>query len=168
MKNKTLIAVAVAIPLLATSIGALAFGGPQGGKGQRDFCSADMSRGLQQLDLSDAQKKEIDTLRENFRAESAQDNVTRQAVRDTHREAMHALMLAPEFDHEAAQQLAQQMTGQQQQRRIEMLEQRHALMSVLTDEQKQTLLEQQQNNMETYQDRKGKRDGRRQNCRDWW
>ncbi len=145
MKKTTIIATAIVLPLLATSASAFAFGGGQGNKGHhgdkggRGSCEVSTQKLLRKLDLTDEQKAELKTLRESQREVMKTDRAENKDTRKAHREAVEALMLSADFDEAAAQALAEEMTEQQQQRHLNRLEQGHAVMSVLTEEQKAEL-----------------------------
>ncbi len=67
---KKLILAAVVLPLTLGTASAFAFGGKDHHKGPRDECGPGMDRGImRQLDLTDAQKEQLNELREANRAE---------------------------------------------------------------------------------------------------
>ena len=96
------------------------------------------NRGIwQDLDLTEAQQSQLDTLRETYREQRLQ-------ARDGFQQKMGALLTQPEFDEAAATELVnampqhgQKMHGQG----IERARHMHAMMQVLTPEQQQTFLD---------------------------
>nr|WP_159063657.1 CpxP family protein [Thaumasiovibrio occultus] len=140
--KKTVIAATFAVPLLLTSVAAMAFGGSHGGHqgGREGGCGMNDRQVWQQLEITDAQKEELQQLRETFREQRGEPG-ERAEARAEQREAMQALMMSDTFDEAKAQALVTQMTEQHQERQLAMLKQRHEMMSVLTDEQKSQLVE---------------------------
>nr|WP_087023504.1 CpxP family protein [Thaumasiovibrio subtropicus] len=160
MKKRTILATAIALPLVMTSATAVAFGGGhQGGKGQ---CQANPHKMLRQLDLTAEQKTELKALRETHRAEMKEDRQNNRDTRQAHREAMQALMLSADFDEVAAEALAAEMSERHQQRQVEMMSKRHQMLSILTDEQKTQLTELQEKRFERCQQKMESRGGNRQ------
>lgn len=98
----------------------------------------DTNRGIwQDLDLTEAQQSQLDTLRDTYRDQRLQ-------ARDGFRQKMGALLTQPEFDEAAATELfnampqhGRQMHGQG----IERARHMHAMMQVLTPEQQETFLD---------------------------
>lgn len=148
--TKKMILAAVALPLALGSAGALAYG--KGKHTEHQRCGLHSERGIvSQLNLTTEQQSQLKVLREAHR-QAMQDQRGR-GSRDemsTLREQERALMLSADFDRAAANDLAKQMVDKQVERRVNMLEKRHQMMSVLTDEQKTQLQTLQQECMEKH------------------
>ena len=150
--SKKLLLAAVVLPLTFGSVGAFA----EGGKGHKDREFApriglDMQL-IKKLDLSDEQKDELKALRKEAKEEH-------KAMReDRHqgpseemkqqRKAVTDLLLADTFDQAKANSIALEMATHQAERQVKMLEKQHQILSILTPEQKQKLLELQQERAE--------------------
>ncbi len=150
---KKLVLAAVVLPLTLSAAGALAYGGKNQQKGPRDECGPGMDRGImRQLDLTDAQRDQLQSLREANRAEMRGKNSADRDARIAERQAYHAkvqaLVLADSFDEAQATALAKEMVEQQTERRVQMLERRHKMFSVLTPEQKAELVKLQNERMQ--------------------
>ena len=132
MAKKVLLA-AVVLPLTMAASGAFAAGGPQGPKGDRTpggVCGPDGEQSiLQQLNLS---KRQTEQLKELHKKEH---KAMREEMKALHEEEQ-SIVLAKDFDQAKATQLAQKLVNLQVQRRVEMMQQRHDLMAILTPEQK--------------------------------
>lgn len=146
--------------------------GPRAEQGMNKHFSKDgLPRDLSELSLTDAQKDQIKQIMAQGQVDrpAAPDESQRAAFRSEiqqRRAAEQQLILAPTFDETAARQLVAQRAkkmDQRQQQRSEMelqhLKQRHDIMQVLTPEQRQQWLANQQK----HHDKKGdRRDDRRE------
>ena len=130
---KKVLLTAVVLPLTMAASGAFAAGGPQGPKGDRTpdgVCGPDGEQSiLQQLNLSKQQTEQLKALHQK------EHQAMRKEMKALHDEEQ-SIVLAKNFDQEKATQLAQKMVNLQVQRRVEMLQQRHDMMAILTPEQK--------------------------------
>ncbi|WP_370643682.1 CpxP family protein [Photobacterium sp. TLY01] len=135
---KTTVAMVLAVPMLLGSVSALAEGGKYHGKGHDGDCGGPRAEHgvMQSLDLTDAQKEQMRSLRESHKAEM-RDNMAqgRKAMKANH-DKMQALLLADNFDENAVRELAKQMSDQQIEHRVSMMKQRHDMLNILTPEQK--------------------------------
>ncbi|MGF1758136.1 CpxP family protein [Photobacterium sagamiensis] len=141
MTFKKVLVMAIALPLTLGSASALAYGGGGGGGhngGKHNGCNAqDGRKAFRALDLTDAQQEEMKSLREaNREAMIAQRQGPRAAMQANH-DQMQALMLADKFDDAAVRKLAQNMSVDQAEHRMAMLENRHTMLNILTPEQKE-------------------------------
>lgn len=179
MKKLTAVSAAVLMGLALTACSADRHDrGPRTEQGmKKDFKRGGMPRDLAELNLTDAQKAQIKQIMEQNRPQARQQG-QRPAPDDAQREqfrnqmqVQHAaeqqLILAPAFDEAAAKQLIAQENQQQaahlQQREathdafeLQQLKTRHAVMQVLTPEQRQQWLANQQKRQDA---RKGDRRG---------
>ncbi len=155
--TKKLVLMALIAPIALGSASVLAFGGGKGGHGPepRGFeqqCRGGGERGvMKQLNLSDEQKAQLKQMREQSRQAMKEEMQGQFAERQAEMKAFHAkeqqLVLADNFDAQAANALALEMAEKQAQMRVKMMNHRHDMLSVLSDEQKQqyvTLVEVQQ------------------------
>lgn len=138
--NKLVLA-AVVLPLTLGAAGAFAYGGKDQHKGHQDECGRGMDRGImRQLNLTDTQRDQLQSLRDANRAEMKGKYAAERDVRMAERQAYHAkvqaLVLADDFDEAQATALAKEMVEQQIERRVQMLEKKHQMLRVLTPEQK--------------------------------
>ncbi|MDF2154753.1 CpxP family protein [Vibrio sp. CAU 1672] len=139
---KKLVLATVALPLMLGTASAYAFGGKGHHFGPGEECGRGMERGLmRQLDLTDAQREQLQDLRSAHRAEMREQFAAGQGQRQAHHNRMQALMLADNFDQAEANALAQEMVDIQTERRVKMLERRHQMLSILTPEQKARFVE---------------------------
>lgn len=150
---KKMVLAAVILPLTLGTASAFAYGGKGHHKGQDGECGMGMDRGMmRQLDLTDAQKDQLDAMRDGNRAqmkEKRQGNFeANQAERQAHHAKVQALLLAENFDQAAANELAKQMAEKQAQRRVKMMEKQHQMLSILTPEQKAKFVELQNERMQ--------------------
>lgn len=88
----------------------------------------------QQLDLTDQQRQQIRELMQAHRA----------AKPTAQRDAMQALLDAPQFDEQAARDLLAQRTAQREQRQLAGLKLQHQIRQLLTSEQREQLQQLQQ------------------------
>ncbi|MDD1782078.1 CpxP family protein [Enterovibrio sp. ZSDZ35] len=147
--SKRIAATVIALPLMMGSMSAMAFGGGHHeGKGMMG--GKHLLRGVE---LTDVQKDELRTLREENREEmrAGKDNFRTQMMAE--RQQMQDLMLADNFDEAAVRGLAEKMSQQQVERRIEMAKKRHEMMSILTPEQKAQVKENMAKMAERHQKR---------------
>ncbi len=159
---KKLVLAAVVLPLTLGTAGAFAYGGKNQQKGPRDECGPGMDRGImRQLNLTDAQKDQLQTLRNEHRDEMRGKNSADRDARRAERQAYHAkvqeLVLADTFDEAQATALAKEMVEKQTERRVQMLEKRHQMLNILTPEQKTEFVKLQGERMQECSDRMQKR-----------
>ncbi|MER2498485.1 CpxP family protein [Vibrio neptunius] len=146
---KKLLLAAMILPLtLGTASAFAAKDHKKGSHGEFGF-----DRGImRQLDLTDAQKEHIKTLRETsktqMKAEFKQNFEAHHAEMQANKEKLQALVLADTFDQVAANELAKQMVEQQTERKVKMLEKQHQMLSILTPEQKTKYVELQKERAE--------------------
>lgn len=165
---KKLVLAAVVLPLTLGSAGAFAFGGKGPNKGPRDECGPGMDRGImRQLDLTDTQKDQLETLRnerrDEMRNKKADNRDARQAERQAYHAKVQALVLADNFDEAQATELAKEMVEKQTERRVEMLEKKHQMLNILTPEQKTEFVKLQEERMQECSERMQKRMNRQKN-----
>ncbi|EGQ7844928.1 CpxP family protein [Vibrio alginolyticus] len=159
---KKLVLAAVVLPLTLGAASAFAYGGKNHHKGPRDECGMGMDRGvMRQLDLTDAQKDQLKEMREankvEMKAKFADGKEARMAERQAHHAKVQSLLLADNFDEAQATELAKEMVERQTERRVQMLERKHQMLSVLTPEQKAKFVELQNERMQECGDRMHKR-----------
>lgn len=166
--TKTMILAAVALPLAIGSASVLAYGKGKHAEHQQQRCGLHSEKGIvNQLNLTTEQQNQLKALREAHR-QTMQDQRGRgsrddmSALRDQER----ALVLSADFDRAAANDLAKQMVDKQVERRINMLEKRHQMMSILTDEQKTQLQTLQQECMEKHHREGGEQRGHKHGSKD--
>lgn len=153
--------VLLAAPLAFGSVSAMAAGmGGHPGMGHMGAkCGMGMERGIwKQLDLTDAQKTQLQQLRQQDReAMKAGFKANMQEIRASH-EQMQKLVMADNFDQAAVKDLAQKMADKGVEAQVAMAKSRHDMFSVLTPEQKQEFSklqgEQHQQCMEKWQEMK--------------
>lgn len=166
--TKTMILAAVALPLAIGSASVLAYGKGKHAEHQQQRCGLHSEKGIvSQLNLTTEQQSQLKALREEHR-QAMQDQRGR-GSRDemsTFREQERALMLSADFDRAAANELAKQMVDKQVERRINMLEKRHQMMSILTNEQKTQLQTLQQECMEKHHREGGEPRGHKHGSKD--
>ncbi|POC01068.1 stress adaptor protein CpxP [Vibrio vulnificus] len=160
---KKMVLAAVVLPLTLGTASAFAFGGGKGHhKGPDGECGMGMERGMmRQLDLTDAQKEQLDAMRGSNRAQMKEMHQGNFAANQAERQAQHAkvqvLLLADNFDQATANELAKQMAEKQAERRVKMLEKQHQMLSILTPEQKAKFVELQNERMQECSDKMQKR-----------
>lgn len=164
--TKKIVIAAAALPMIFATASAYAFGGKGGpdmdghrGKGGDKFMKL-----VRQLDLTEEQKDQFRDMREAKRDEM---QANREANRDARQAEMKAqfsavqdLVLADDFDQAKAEELAAVMVEKQTERRVQMLAQKHEMLSILTDEQKEELKVLQAERMEQMSERMGKGKGK--------
>jgi protein CpxP len=155
---KKLVLAAVVLPLTLGAAGAFAYGGKNQSNGPRDECGPGMERGIMsQLNLTDAQKDQLQSYRDanrtEMRGKNAADRDARMAERQAYHAKVQALVLADNFDQAQANALAKEMVEKQTERRVAMLERKHKMMSVLTPDQKAEFVKLQNERMKECGDR---------------
>ncbi|NOI66245.1 CpxP family protein [Vibrio sp. 99-8-1] len=161
-KTKKIVIAAAVLPMMFATASAYAFGGKDGGRGMdRDGfggkCGG-MDRGmLRDLDLTDEQKDQFQDLRQakrdEMRGKFSENQAEFQAEMKAYQAEVQDLVLAADFDQQKAQELAATMVEKQTERRVAMLQARHEMMNILTDEQKAKVKELQQERMEQCSER---------------
>ncbi|MBR9788872.1 MAG: CpxP family protein [Vibrionaceae bacterium] len=159
---KKMVLTAVILSLTLGAAGAFAYGGKDQQKGPRDECGPGMDRGImRQMNLTDAQKDQLQSFRDANRAEmrgkNSADRDARLAERQAYHAKMQALVLADNFDEVQAAALAKEMVEKQTERRVEMLKRKHQMLSVLTPEQKAEFVKLQNERMQQCDNRMQKR-----------
>ncbi len=155
---KKLMLAAVVLPLTFGAASALAYGGKGPEQGPRDECGPGMDRGImRQLNLTDTQKEQLRTLRnenrDEMRSKIDADRDARQAERQAYHAKMQSLVLADTFDEAQATALAKEMVEKQTERRVKMLEKRHQMLNILTPEQKTEFVKLQNERMQECSER---------------
>lgn len=143
--NKKWLAVAMMVPLTLGSASVLANGHKGGEKGQKGghSCMApmDSKSAFRGLDLTDEQKAELKTIRNDVRTSmKAKGDSKRQMMKEMKAQEQE-LVLAADFDEAEAQKLASSMVAERTTMQVEKMRTMHRMMSVLTDNQKQQLVE---------------------------
>lgn len=142
---KKLVLAAVVVPLTLGTASAFAFGGKDHKKGGHGECGG-FDRGImRQLDLTDAQKDQLQEMREagkkEMKANFKGNFETRHAEMQAHKAKVQELVLADNFDQAQANELAKAMVEKQTERKVKMLEKQHQMLSILTPEQKEKFVE---------------------------
>jgi protein CpxP len=142
---KKLVLAAVVVPLTLGTASAFAFGGKDHKKGGHGECGG-FDRGIiRQLDLTDAQKEQLQEMREagkkEMKANFKGNFETRHAEMQAHKAKVQELVLADNFDQAQANELAKAMVEKQTERKVKMLEKQHQMLSILTPEQKEKFVE---------------------------
>jgi protein CpxP len=152
MKKMTKIILSAALlPVVLGSAAVMAKGGDKEGNkgGRHEQCGRGSDKGLiKQLDLTAEQKTKIEEMRQANREEMKNDREAKRAEKQAMHKQEQQLVMASDFDEQAAQDLAKQMVDTQAEQRVERLKNRFDMMSVLTPEQKEKLVELQQAQME--------------------
>lgn len=132
------VAMVFAVPMMLGAVSAFADGGKYHGKGHYGDCDGPRGeRGMMEsLDLTDAQKERMRSLRESHRAEMHDNMAQGRDTMKANHDKMQDLLLAENFDENAVRELAKQMSDQQIERRVSMMKQRHDMLNILTPEQK--------------------------------
>ncbi|CZF80217.1 CpxP family protein [Grimontia marina] len=152
--SKSIAATVIALPLMMGSMSAMAFGGKHhGGEGMHGGKGMMGKHLLRGVDLTDEQKAELKTLREQKREAMKANKGEFRTQMMAERQQMQELMLADNFDEAAVRALAEKMVDQRVERRIAMVKSQHEMMSILTPEQKVQVKE----NMEKMAERMQKR-----------
>ncbi|KGY13417.1 periplasmic repressor CpxP [Vibrio tubiashii] len=144
--TKKLVLAAAVLPLALGTASAYAFGGKDGKRGGKGECGGGFDRGvMRQLDLTDAQQEQIKEMRQAdkqaMRAAFEENFETRHAEMQAQKAKVQQLVLADNFDQAAANELAKSMVEQQTERKVNMLEKQHQMLSILTPEQKAKFVE---------------------------
>jgi protein CpxP len=133
---KKALVIAIALPMALGSASALAFGGSNHHGGKWGCGMQDGRKVFSQLDLTDAQKEQMQSMREANRAEMKSKRLEQHTEMKANHDKMQELVLASDFDENAVRDLALQMSTAQVERRVVMLEKRHQMLNILTTEQK--------------------------------
>ncbi|WP_299016965.1 CpxP family protein [uncultured Photobacterium sp.] len=149
-KFKKTVLIAIALPFALGSASVLAYGGghkgghhgyQDGRGGCGNFDGREMFR---DLDLTDEQRDQVrDYRRANRDAMRTEYREHFDSMRGYHQQ-MQNLMLAENFDENAVRALAKQMSDQQIEHRVAMLQKRHEMLKVLTPAQKEKFKQLQQ------------------------
>ncbi|MCM2681052.1 Spy/CpxP family protein refolding chaperone [Echinimonas agarilytica] len=100
-----------------------------------------MRQVFKSLDLTDAQKTELQKVKETFKAERPEKGQEeRQSQRETHKAEMKQLMQQSSFDEVQAQQIIEQRAEKHQQKALTRMKMHHAMMQVLTPEQQEQFI----------------------------
>lgn len=134
-KNKLMLS-AVILPLLVGSASVFAYGGKDGHRGPKQ-CRPGLDRGvLKQLDLTQEQKDKLQEMKQASKEERKADFEKNAEARKAFHDQVQKLVLADNFDQNAADTLAKQMADAQVQKRVEKMKQEHDMLNVLTPAQK--------------------------------
>ncbi|MGR5208288.1 Spy/CpxP family protein refolding chaperone [Vibrio sp. PNB23_22_7] len=99
--------------------------------------SMNLDRGMMnQLDLTDEQKAKLKSIREAHKQEKEQTYVNQKAEQKDRHQRMQSIVLESEFNHAKANGFAQEVAAIQAERRVQMMKNKHEMLSVLTTEQK--------------------------------
>ncbi|MCL9783527.1 CpxP family protein [Vibrio sp. S4M6] len=137
MRNKKkLVLAAVILPLVLGSASVFAYGGKDGHRG-KNKCRPGIDRGvLKQLDLTQEQKDKLQDMKQANKEERKQEFQKNAEARQAYHDQIQKLILADNFDQNAADMLAKQMAEAQVQNRVERMKQEHDMLNVLTPAQK--------------------------------
>ncbi|CAM4047275.1 Spy/CpxP family protein refolding chaperone [Vibrio neonatus] len=140
--NKKWLAVAMMVPLAFGSTAVLANGKKGGDKGAKE-CSGQMhgKNEFRGLNLTDAQKTELKTIRDEVRASKKAQGESKRQQMKAMKDQEQQLVLAADFDEAKAKELASSMVAERTAMKVEKMRTTHRMMSVLTAEQKQQLVE---------------------------
>ncbi|WP_028025860.1 CpxP family protein [Enterovibrio calviensis] len=130
--SKRIVATVIALPLMMGSMSAMAYGGGKHHDG-KGMMGKHLLRGI---DLTDEQKAEMKTLREQSRDAMKAGKGEMKAGMMADRQEMQALLLADNFDESQIRVLAEKMAEQQVERRVAMMKRQHEMLNILTPEQK--------------------------------
>ncbi len=155
--SKKWLVTALVLPLAFGATNVMAKGGEKGNKGGHG-CDVEMSKqAFKKLDLTDAQKAELKTIRQDEKASKMNNGSQKREQMQAYRQKERDLVLAADFNEQQAQSLAQEMVAQRTERQVEKLRTQHRMMSVLTAEQKQKLTEMQDKRMQKCQQKMQKK-----------
>ncbi|UUM30809.1 CpxP family protein [Vibrio japonicus] len=155
---KKLVLAAVVLPLTLGAASVFAYGGKNHHKGPQDECGLGFERGMMgQLDLTEEQQGKLNEMRKSGKDKWKGDFEAKRAEMQAHRAKVHALILADNFDKAAANELAKEMVEQQTERKVQMMERHHQMLSILTPEQKAKFTELQNERAGQCADRMQKR-----------
>ncbi|GAD80903.1 Spy/CpxP family protein refolding chaperone [Vibrio ezurae] len=140
--NKKWLAVAMMVPLTLGSTAVMANGKKGGDKGAKE-CRVQMQgkQAFRGLDLTDAQKTELKTIREEVRASKKANGENKRQQMKAMKDQEQQLVLAANFDEAKAKELASSMVAERTAMKVEQMRTTHRMMNVLTAEQKQKLVE---------------------------
>lgn len=143
--NKKWLAVAMMVPLTLGSASVLAKSQKGGEKGQKGGQSCmmpmDGKSAFRGLDLTDEQKAELKTIREDVRSSMKAKGESKRETMKAMKAQEQELVLAADFNEAEAQKLAASMVEERTAMQVEKMRTMHRMMSVLTDDQKQQLVE---------------------------
>lgn len=145
MKVKTILVSITSGLLLISSLNP-ALAGDKGEWRQKMAGAGQHGQIWQQLDLTDQQRQQIRELMQAHRA----------AKPIAQREAMQALLDAPQFDEQAARDILAQRAAQREQRQLAGLKLQHEIRQLLTSEQREQLQQLQQQRHSKRHDKAGK------------
>ncbi|NAW70759.1 CpxP family protein [Vibrio sp. V27_P1S3P104] len=148
--TKKWVLTAMVLPLTLGSASVFAYGGGKGKPNHDGLCGMHHERTMaRELQLTPEQQSQINALREQHRQimQEKRTSGPRDAMRSL-REQERQLMLAADFDQAAATELAKQMVDIHIEHRVDRIKNRHQMMSILTDEQKDKLQTLQQTCMD--------------------
>lgn len=145
MKVKTILVSITSGLLLISSLNP-ALAGDKGEWRQKMTGAGQHGQLWQQLDLTDQQRQQIRELMQAHRA----------AKPTAQREAMQALLDAPQFDEQAARDILAQRAAQREQRQLAGLKLQHEIRQLLTSEQREQLQQLQQQRHSKRHDKAGK------------
>ncbi|WP_057788340.1 Spy/CpxP family protein refolding chaperone [Alishewanella sp. WH16-1] len=145
MKVKTILVSITSGLLLISSLNP-ALAGDKGEWRQKMAGAGQHGQLWQQLDLTDQQRQQIRELMQAHRA----------AKPTAQREAMQALLDAPQFDEQAARDILAQRAAQREQRQLAGLKLQHEIRQLLTSEQREQLQQLQQQRHSKRHDKAGK------------
>lgn len=149
MNKKWLIA-ALIVPMAIGSTSV--FAKHHGDKGGKHGCSGEMnSKAFRHLDLTDEQKTELKSIREEMKGSMQEKGPEMREQMQALRAQQQALVLADSFDEKQAEALASQMVDAHRTMQVEKMRVMHRMASVLTDEQKQELIEMRAEKMQKCQ-----------------
>lgn len=157
--NKKWLAAAMILPLALGSVSVFAAGGQKGGdRGDKggQGCNVEMGdRMFRQLDLTEAQKAEMKTIRNEIKQKGQQRSPEMRANMQGIKAQEQALVLAADFDEAKAQELAASMVEQRTAMQVERMRNQHRMMNVLNEDQKQQLVEMRADKMAKCQQKMG-------------
>ncbi|MBW8192270.1 Spy/CpxP family protein refolding chaperone [Neiella marina] len=116
-----------------------------------------MGKILKQLDLTSEQQTQIQTIRQTQKSEGEAQREAMASVRDSNRASMKALMENPTFDETEALRLIEEKATHKQTRALARMQAHHAIMQVLTVEQREQFLTLMEEQREKQQKRKNKK-----------
>lgn len=145
MKVKTILVSITSGLLLISSLNP-ALAGDKGEWRQKMAGAGQHGQLWQQLDLTDQQRQQIRELMQAHRA----------AKPTAQREAMQALLDAPQFDEQAARDILAQRAAQREQQQLASLKLQHEIQQLLTNEQREQLQQLQQQRHSKRHDKAGK------------
>ncbi|CAH0542807.1 CpxP family protein [Vibrio marisflavi] len=146
-KNKLILS-AVILPLIVGSASVFAYGGKDGHRG-KNKCRPGIDRSvMKQLDLTQEQKDKLKDMKQANKQERKEEFQKNAEARKAYHDQIQKLVLADNFDQNAADALAKQMAEAQVQQRVEKMKQQHDMLNVLTPAQKTKYVQLEQAKME--------------------